>query len=79
VQAFGVPDAKYGEELCAWIIARSGSAITDGRHPVLPRSPDLPLEDLSPHPLHQRHTRYHQRQGDQVGHAPDDDRRVLAL
>src|SRR5260370_3226324 len=25
VQVFGVPDAKYGEELCAWIIAKSGA------------------------------------------------------
>jgi fatty-acyl-CoA synthase len=24
VQVFGVPDAKYGEELCAWIIAKAG-------------------------------------------------------
>jgi fatty-acyl-CoA synthase len=25
VQVFGVPDAKYGEELCAWIISKSGA------------------------------------------------------
>jgi fatty-acyl-CoA synthase len=25
VQVFGVPDARYGEELCAWIIAKSGA------------------------------------------------------
>jgi fatty-acyl-CoA synthase len=24
-QVFGVPDAKYGEELCAWIISKSGA------------------------------------------------------
>src|SRR5204863_2368747 len=31
VQVFGVPDAKYGEELCAWIRLRDGgSATADG-------------------------------------------------
>lgn len=29
VQVFGVPDAKYGEELCAWIIAKPHNAITE--------------------------------------------------
>jgi fatty-acyl-CoA synthase len=24
VQVFGVPDAKYGEELCAWVVVKSG-------------------------------------------------------
>ncbi|MHB1666853.1 MAG: AMP-binding protein [Thiomonas sp.] len=29
VQVVGVPDAKYGEELCAWIIAKAGTSPTD--------------------------------------------------
>jgi fatty-acyl-CoA synthase len=29
VQVFGVPDAKFGEELCAWIILRGGVAVDD--------------------------------------------------
>ncbi|SED76053.1 AMP-binding protein [Bradyrhizobium erythrophlei] len=29
VQVFGVPDAKYGEELCAWIVSRPGAAIDE--------------------------------------------------
>ncbi len=29
VQVFGVPDTKYGEELCAWIIARPGQSCTE--------------------------------------------------
>jgi fatty-acyl-CoA synthase len=29
VQIVGVPDAKYGEELCAWIIAKAGECPTD--------------------------------------------------
>ena len=26
---FGVPDAKYGEELCAWIKLRAGETLSD--------------------------------------------------
>jgi fatty-acyl-CoA synthase len=29
VQVFGVPDARYGEELCAWIKLRSGQTVTE--------------------------------------------------
>ncbi|HET6598916.1 MAG TPA: AMP-binding protein [Burkholderiaceae bacterium] len=29
VQVFGVPDAKYGEELCAWIVPRAGTQPTE--------------------------------------------------
>lgn len=29
VQVVGVPDPKYGEELCAWVIAKPGQALTD--------------------------------------------------
>jgi fatty-acyl-CoA synthase len=28
VQVFGVPDAKYGEEVCAWIVLRAGEQAT---------------------------------------------------
>jgi fatty-acyl-CoA synthase len=28
VQVFGVPDDKYGEELCAWIVAHAGETVT---------------------------------------------------
>ena len=28
VQVFGVPDAKYGEEICAWVKLREGEALT---------------------------------------------------
>ena len=30
VQVFGVPDPKYGEELCAWIRLRQGAALSEG-------------------------------------------------
>jgi fatty-acyl-CoA synthase len=29
VQVFGVPDAKYGEEVCAWIVLRPGMRMTE--------------------------------------------------
>jgi len=29
VQVFGVPDPKYGEEVCAWVVARTGHALTE--------------------------------------------------
>jgi len=29
VQVFGVPDAKYGEEICAWIVPKPGQACTE--------------------------------------------------
>jgi fatty-acyl-CoA synthase len=28
VQVIGVPDAKYGEQVCAWVIPREGAALT---------------------------------------------------
>ena len=28
VQVFGVPDARYGEEICAWVVPKSGAVIT---------------------------------------------------
>ncbi|KVG83798.1 AMP-binding protein [Burkholderia ubonensis] len=28
-QVFGVPDAKYGEEVCAWIVLRAGEQLTE--------------------------------------------------
>jgi hypothetical protein len=29
VQVFGVPDEKYGEELCAWIISKAGAGLDE--------------------------------------------------
>lgn len=29
VQVFGVPDKKYGEELCAWIVLKQGSSVDE--------------------------------------------------
>jgi fatty-acyl-CoA synthase len=29
VQVIGVPDERYGEELCAWIVVRAGQTLTE--------------------------------------------------
>ena len=29
VQVFGIPDKKYGEEVCAWIVLKAGTAATE--------------------------------------------------
>ena len=29
VQAFGVPDARYGEELCVWVVPRAGASLDE--------------------------------------------------
>ena len=29
VQVIGVPDAKYGEQLCAWIILKAGQVVSE--------------------------------------------------
>jgi fatty-acyl-CoA synthase len=57
VQVIGVPDAKYGEELCAWVRLRAGSSLTEQQvkeyctgkiaHYKVPRyvrfTPDFPM------------------------------------
>ena len=30
VQVIGVPDEKYGEEVCAWIVVREGEGLSEG-------------------------------------------------
>ena len=74
VQVFGVPDAKYGEQLCAWIRLH-GERRPDGRggHRLLP-GPDRPLQDPPPHPLRRRLPHDGHGQGAEISHAPDDDR-----
>jgi fatty-acyl-CoA synthase len=29
VQVFGVPDPKFGEEVCAWIVPKQGAAVSE--------------------------------------------------
>ena len=51
VQVFGVPDERYGEELCAWIKLRvRRDADRGGSSRVLPR-PDRALQSAAAHPV----------------------------
>ena len=73
VQAFGVPDHRYGEELCVWICRREGWALNEDEviafcrasiaHYKAPRS--CPLRRFFPDDGH--------RQGSEVPHAQGDD------
>ena len=54
VQVIGVPDERYGEEVCAWVVLREGArARRRGAARVLPR-PDRPLQDPALRPLRRR-------------------------
>ena len=78
VQVFGVPDARYGEELCAWIKLRAGETLTaEEVRDVLPR-PDRALQGAAPHPLRRRVPDDGDRQDAEVHHARADERRSWA-
>ena len=49
VQVVGVPDAKYGEELCAWIIAEARRERDAGRGARVLQGPDRALQDAALH------------------------------
>lgn len=43
VQVFGIPDEKYGEEVCAWIVSKAGRSISVDKYPRLLPRPDCSL------------------------------------
>ena len=51
VQVVGVPDKKYGEELCAWIILKPGQAAHGRRGARLLQGPDRALQGAALHPI----------------------------
>ena len=76
VQVIGVPDAKYGEELMAWVKLAPRRDCRRGRAPcVLPR-PDRPLQGAPLHPLRRRLPDDRHRQGAEVRDARAVDRRA---
>ena len=78
VQVFGVPDARYGEEICAWIRVRAGeNADGGGCGRVLPR-PDRALQGAAAYPLRGGVPADCDRQGSEIHHAPEDARRSSA-
>ena len=45
VQVIGVPDRKYGEELCAWVKLKAGRRGERRRNPAILRGADRPLQN----------------------------------
>ena len=78
VQVFGVPDEKYGEELCAWIVLLAGETRDAGRDQGVLRGPDRPLQDPALRPHAQRAADDRHRQAAEIPDARRDDRRAGA-
>jgi hypothetical protein len=75
VQVFGVPDAKYGEEM-RLDRAQARPDLHRGRGARLLPRPDRPLQGAALHPLRGRHAHDHHRQGAEVRHARAHDGRA---
>ena len=74
VQVFGVPDAKYGEQLCAWVRLREGDGSPSRRSGrILPRL-DRALQDPATHPLRRRIPDDGHGQNPEIRHAAENDR-----
>ena len=78
VQVVGVPDVKYGEELCAWVQLKAGSSAERRGHPGLLQGPDRALQDPALHQVRRRLPDDGHRQGAEVHHARGDDRGARA-
>ncbi len=76
VQVVGVPDVKYGEELCAWIQLKAGSRRQRRRHQGLLQRPDRALQDPALHQVRRRLSDDGHRQGAEIHHARGHDRRA---
>ena len=72
------PTAKYGEEVCAWIVLKPGDAGHRRRDPRLLQGPDRALQGAALHPLRERDADDDHRQGAEVRDARADDRRAQA-
>jgi hypothetical protein len=71
VQVIGVPDARYGEELCAWIQPREGATLeADFASRMVPRQPGA-LQDPALRPLLRRLRDDGHRQGPEIQDAAD--------
>ena len=68
VTVVGVPDARVGEELCAWIRLRPGETATAEEIAALLPGADRPLQDPPLHPLRRRPPDDRHRQDPEVRH-----------
>ena len=73
VQVVGVPDPKYGEELCAWIKLKPGETRDAGGDPGFLQGPDRALQNPALHPLRRRVPDDGHRQGAEIHDARDHD------
>ena len=76
VQVIGVPDARYGEELCAWVRVRRGQELTEADRQGLLRRQDRALQGAEVRPVHRRFPDDRHRQGAEVQDAGGVDRRT---
>ncbi len=76
VQVIGVPDARYGEELCAWVKLRPGSELTEQQVQGVLHRQDRALQGAALRPVHRRVPDDGDRQGAEVQDARDLDRRA---
>ena len=50
VQVFGVPDPKFGEEVCAWVVLKEEGGLTEEELRKFCEWSDCPLQDTSLYP-----------------------------
>jgi acyl-CoA synthetase (AMP-forming)/AMP-acid ligase II len=50
VQVFGIPDEKFGEEVCAWAIAKPGAELTEDELRLSLQGPDCAFQDSETYP-----------------------------
>ena len=72
VEVIGVPDEKYGEEVCAWIKLREGAERDGGRDPRVLQGPDRAFQDPALRQVRRRVPDDDHRQGAEIRDAPDD-------
>ena len=76
VQVVGVPDEKYGEELCAWVKLRPGSGLAEEDVRALLRRQDRALQGAAVRTVHPGVPDDRDRQGAEVQDARDVGRRA---
>ena len=78
VQVIGVPDPRYGEELCAWVRLRDGASADRRRDPRLLPGADRALQDPALRQIRRRLPDDGHRQDPEIPDARADDRRIGA-
>ena len=74
VQVFGVPDKRFGEELCAWIKLRAGTKLTEDDVKAYLQGPDRPLQGPALRPVRGRIPHDRHREDAEISDACDNGR-----